>query len=140
MRAEGRSVERSRRCATQRRHLPSMKTHIAMMAAGAATFALVQTAPAQAAYAGAPEPTHAVSIADVGSDPAIRLAQNANETFPRVLLKGTAKTKAAPDAGNNLPNSGGELSEVPLGGPDTTQRKATKSHHEISKPVIQNMR
>ena len=51
-----------------------MNTRIAIIAACAATFALVSAVPAQAAYSGATETKSAVSIADVGAAPAIRLA------------------------------------------------------------------
>lgn len=52
-----------------------MKTHIAILAACVGTLALAQINPTQAAYPGAAESNSAATIANVGSGPAIRLAQ-----------------------------------------------------------------
>jgi hypothetical protein len=73
-----------------------MKLRIAIIAACAATFALAQLVPAQAAYTGASETKSAVSIADVGSVPAIRLALLVSTTRSNIKHP----SKASPKTGN----------------------------------------
>jgi hypothetical protein len=79
-----------------------MRIRIAIMAAALALFTFAQSNLAQAAYAGATESKSVVTSANVGSLPAIRLAQN----------KSFRKPGSNPGRGNKCNDDCGDLTTL----------------------------